>query len=146
MTEDEARMRLDHAWRYFELHANQRISLIRYYIIFYSLYLSGCGYLFVQHDWIINHSTIIKPLSFVFIIITVIFYILDNRNRTLIHIAEKSLRELEKEMGYQNPYNIFTVENEPSSQGKTVGHTDCFRALFILGTITAMIIMLYYGN
>lgn len=38
------------AWEYFELHANQRISLFRFYILIFSLYISTKGYLIMQFD------------------------------------------------------------------------------------------------
>jgi hypothetical protein len=134
-------MQLTHAWRYFELHANQRLSLIRYYILLYTLYISGCGYFFVRSaNKAVQLPDLITPISIAFICITIIFYILDNRNRQLIKLAEASLIEREKEIGFKDPHNIFTIDEQTSSKSNKLRHTDCFRALFLIAMTTALMI------
>jgi hypothetical protein len=134
---------INHSWRYFELHATQRISLIRYYIGIYSLYISACGYM-LFHDAFLNSNDkyIIFALSILILIITTIFYLLDRRNRDLIHLAEESLRQYEFEMGFQNPHNIFTLEDVVSRQESKFRHTHCFNALFLVGIISALTLLM----
>lgn len=142
MAENKEDLRLNYAWRYFELHANQRISLIRYYIALYSLYISACGYIFVSPSLMsITGTKIIMSLSIIFMLLTFMFYLLDHRNRALIHFAEDSLRQYENEMGFHEPHNIFTIEKRDADSSNKFRHTDCFNMLFLIGVSTAIIIL-----
>lgn len=133
----------DHSWRYFELHAGQRISLIRYYVIILSLYVTGAGYLVAKLEDVscIQEKGIIF-LSLFFIFITLIFWFLDNRNRNLIHMAEDSLRNIEEGNNSPPIQKIFTREKE--SSGCSIRHTHCFWTLFG-GSIAAAILITFYS-
>lgn len=129
----------NHAWRYFELHAGQRISLIRYFVIVLSLYVTGSSYLiakFSDNGCMEEYSVII--FSGIFILITIIFWLLDNRSRKLIHIAERSLRRYEREGKEDYTHKIFISEKK--SACCTIRHTHCFRALFIIAILSALLI------
>jgi hypothetical protein len=135
----------NHAWRYFELHACQRISLIRYFVIVLSLYVTGSGYLIAKFkDKSCMEEEGVIFFSMIFIIISIIFWWLDNRNRKLIHIAEDSLREYEQDSNLKDIHKIFFREKNSSSC--TIRHTFCFRALFIIAILSACIIGYYSWN
>lgn len=141
MTNDKSSI-YDHAWRYFELHATQRISLIRYYIIVLSLYVTGAGYLVAKFSLESCTEEIgVIFFSAIFIVLTIIFWFLDNRNRRLIHLAEKSLRSHERSSKLEPEHKIFIREQKISRC--SIRHTHCFRALFILAIISAVVILLY---
>lgn len=142
MSTDKLELQLLHAREYFEFHANQRISLFRYYIVLYTLYITGCGYFFARSTDPNSHlPDLITPISIAFICITIIFYIIDNRNRQLIKLSEKALRNCEKELEFQAPYNIFTIEEQTSSKSNKLRHTDCFRAFYLITVTTALLII-----
>ena len=130
---------LDHAWKYFELHANQRISLIRFFIILLSLYVTGSAYLIAKINdkgCIEEYGVIFFSIGFFFI--TIIFWFLDSRNRKLIHIAECSLRKYEEDNIIQYRHKIFNREKDTSCY--SIRHTHCFRALFVIAIISTFII------
>jgi hypothetical protein len=135
----------EHGWKYFELHANQRISLFRYYIIFFSLYVSGVGFLLTKCDLppnVINYF--IVTISIIFILVTLIFWVLDCRNRKLIYIAEKSLCNFEEKQ-FQNPeQQIFTMKKkEDTNYSGFFSHTNSFKCLYIITIISAFILICY---
>lgn len=132
----------DHAWRYFELHATQRISLIRYYIIVLSLYVTSAGYLVTKFSLKSCTEEIgVIFFSVILVFLTIIFWFLDNRNRRLIQLAEKSLRSQERSSNLESEHRIFIREQRISRC--SIRHTHCFRALFILAIISAVVISLY---
>lgn len=131
------------AWKYFELHANQRISLIRFYIFILSFYVTGSSYLvakFNDNSCVEEYGVVF--FSVIFIIISVLFWKLDQRNMNLIHIAEKSLRKFERDTeNLAYTHKIFIREkNTAHTQYR---HTFCFNVLFTLAIISALIILVY---
>lgn len=142
MPTNKLELQLIHAREYFGFHASQRISLFRYYIVLYTIYISGCGYFFTKTTDPNSHlPDLITPISIAFICITVLFYIIDNRNRQLIKLSEKALRSCEKELKFQDPRNIFTIEERTSSKSNKLRHTDCFIAFYLITVTTALLII-----
>ncbi len=141
------RLVFEHGWRYFELHANQRISLFRYYIIFFSLYVTGVGFLLIKSSNLPckTENEFITIASIIFILITIIFWLLDCRNRKLIHIAEASLRKFEDVHSLNLSFKIFTKEKKVSSN-TWIRHTCCFSALFIIAIGSACSLSWYSFN
>jgi hypothetical protein len=144
-----------YVWKYFKLHANQRIVLFRFYIIFFSLYALASAHLLITfHREPIREELISITLGIFFILITLIFWFLDTRNRNLIHHAEDYFRDHEAQFGNQhstkaelnqfehvcNNAKIFTNEHEKANCGHSgFRHTHCFRMLFALGILLALI-------
>ena len=129
-----------HAWQYFELHAIQRISLIKYYIGLYSLYITASGYI-VFHDPIVasGDKFIVTILSIFIILITFVFYLLDQRNRDLIHLAEDSLKKYESDFGFERKHKIFNKEKDEAEEQQKFRHTHCFIMLFSLGVCSSIL-------
>lgn len=148
------KMVFEHLWRYFELHANQRIALFRYYLVFFSLYVTGTGFLLSKNN--LNRNTemdFIMAVSFVFVLITIIFILLDARNRELIHIAEASLQHYENK-NFEDQHKIFNREkciNDNCScfhvlnkaKKGCVRHTFCIRFIYSISALSAMALFLY---
>jgi len=134
----------DHAWKYFELHATQRISLIRYFIAFFSLYVTAAGYMlikFCQPD--ILEELAVLTLSIIFILLTIIFKLLDARNRDLIHLAEESLRKIEEKNKFDEAECIFKKEMEQTYRNDPVRHSRCFKWIFHIACITSWLLLLF---
>lgn len=135
-----------HAWRYFELHANQRISLFRNFVVLLSLYVTGAGFLLVKFHYKHAPQSNIEEsglviLSIIFILVTIIFWFLDKRNKDLIHFAENSLIEHEKYCTMDDTHKIFLKEKNSSQCA--IRHTLCFRALYIISIISALAIAMW---
>jgi len=140
----------DYLWKYFELHARQRITLFSFFTGFCAIFISAIGYLFtkIQTDTA-DVAYVLFILSLFLIIATWIFASLDKRNRQLIHYAEDSLRYLESLIPikpYLNirEFQIFTKEKEDKNNGKALpGHTDCFKYLFYCSYCIGAILLLF---
>jgi hypothetical protein len=97
--DDRDKVRLEYAWKYFEFHANQRMTMFNFFIGFSALFIGACGKLFSVGYY--------KILFFILLfgaVYTLIFLFLDRRNEELVHIAEALLLELEKTVFFDN-YN-----------------------------------------
>ena len=157
-----------HLWDYFELHAKQRIILFRYYTTVLALFTTGTGglfYLMIQYP----HVTVLEEMTgmllcLIFIWLSIVFQMLDKRNRQLIHNAERKLQqwecqeidrmpvsdETEKKMEKNssnncNLYGIFSIEKKQKCEGESeVGHTACFKMIFISGYIVAVIVFMAF--
>ncbi len=147
-------LEFDHAWKYFELHANQRITLFRFYIIFLSLFTTGMIFLIIRFplESIVHECSAIF-ISLFFIAATIIFWFLDTRNKNLIHHAEEALRKLEDNHFYKcdkdtkadnlqckeiNKFALFNIENTKTKENcDLLRHTFCFRAIYTLAIIMA---------
>lgn len=144
-----------HAWDYFELHANQRISLFRFYIIFLSLFFTGASFMYVRYPserFLEELAGIALSLSFAFI--TMMFHFLDRRNKQLIHYAEDALRMVEKEFpsivklsgskgSNDDDHRLFIREDNDTKNGKCcIQHSTCFGNIFIAGYIFASLFLI----
>jgi hypothetical protein len=85
----------EHAWKYFEVHANQRMALFNFFIVLSGLLLTGIGVCITGADNLRIPGVILcVGLTF----ISLIFYKLDQRTRFFIKRAELVLAELEIEL------------------------------------------------
>ena len=138
-------------WNYFKLHANQRIQLFRFYIIFFSLFSVVIGHLISEFHFVSSYQELIVILlSLAFLLITVIFWFIDNRNRYLIHNAEAYFVCYEKKFENDNQNNrfkdvinkaaIFTLEETDKQNGKcNFRHTILFRMIYAIGILLSII-------
>ncbi len=83
---------MDHAWRYFELHAGQRMSTFNYFLVVFGIVsagLAGC----LRADGIFRLMG--AALGVCLIVVAVAFWKLEQRVAFLIKHAEDALRQLE---------------------------------------------------
>lgn len=138
-----------HLWSYFELHANQRITLFRYYTIILGLFITSAGVILIRYHQQSSMEEVTGIiLSIVFFILTVSFYLLDQRNRQLIHYAEKSLREFENECLKNNIFTkescVFSKEQDDKRDGKScIGHSKCFLIIYCASSLVALSLLLF---
>ena len=83
---------LDHAWRYFELHATQRMSVFNFFLVLSGLIAAG----FAAS---IEGSPRLAPLGvalgLLLALVSFVFWKLDQRVSFLIKCSEKALAEIE---------------------------------------------------
>jgi hypothetical protein len=83
---------LDHAWRYFELHANQRMSLFNFFLVLSSFVAAGLGASLQLRGTLelmgVGLGVILATVSFT-------FWKLDQRTSFLIKHAERAVAEIE---------------------------------------------------
>ncbi len=85
--------KLDYAMRYFELHANQRMSTFNFFIVLNALLITALVSTF-DKDFI--YPGIGHMISISIVYVSIIFWKLDQRVRFLIKHAEKSLSLIEE--------------------------------------------------
>lgn len=126
-------------YKHFELHANQRINLFRFYSAFIVLYLYGIGYIATHLGTKNDHEEAAGIIvSILFMIITYIFKNLDQRNHDILKISKEAICYLETK--YKLPKDalkIIQVFNR-DKQNKdacphVMTHTKCFNLIFYFG-------------
>lgn len=136
--EDEAcnsKIIFDHAWEHFKLHANQRITLFRYYIAFYLLFMTGGGFLAIRFSFGGPYAELsAMGLSIIFFIITLVFQFLDCRNLQLIEYAKDALKYLESKYFSEKKERIFCNDDQYTNDHKfcncILSHYRCFRIVY----------------
>ncbi len=144
MEKDEIKDLRDYAWKYFSLHADQRIKTFNFYVILATFAVGGM--LTAVKDsappWAIAIvGAILAALSFV-------FWKLDVRNKELVNHGEAALKRLEQESGYEDEnsephvFNILIKEEHNTDTKKSeakgdwpkcyMTYSDCFFAVFRL--------------
>lgn len=99
---------LEYAWKYFSLHADQRLRTFHFFLILAALVIGGSltaagnGVLPIAGT-VINLYALV-PISF-------LFWKLDERNKFLVKHSEKVLKRIESEAQGRMP-NLFTDEEE----------------------------------
>lgn len=134
---------VEHAWRYFEIHSKQRMTLFNYFVAIAGLIIASVGasaqanYLFVSGS-----------LGILLILVSWIFWKLDQRMSFLVKNAEEKYcliesSDLKSAMIFtEEPSKFYEVNKYKGYFGSqwTVGRS--FRALFLLmaavGIITAI--------
>ncbi len=160
----------DHAWDYFSLHANQRISVFKTYIVIFALFITSSGFMIIRYP----SSTLVDEileigLCIIFIFLSGIFYLLDCRNRRLIKMAEEALVGIENcqmkkeqqsrdqsdnksseesiEQNYKKRYKIpieyLFMKEDNDAKNTFFRHTACFRIIFCVAVFLAIILIFY---
>ncbi|SFI77824.1 hypothetical protein SAMN05216304_103478 [Bosea sp. OK403] len=129
---------LDHAWRYFALHAQQRISVFNYFIAFSGIMAAGIG------ATIKTMPSAAAVIALILAALSFVFYKLDARASELVKISEKAL--IDGERLSMPPYaQVVATEaggratNLQSDSSATWTFGQCFRFIFGLVGMTATV-------
>lgn len=132
----------DYVWRYFEFHANQRILLFRFYIAIFVFFGSAIGFSFIRfyNPGKLAEITVIVS-SLTFIILTLIFQLLDRRNCQLIEYSKNALRDIELFHNFTpDSSRIFTKENlDANDKRSRISHKKCFSLIYSLAYVESML-------
>lgn len=138
----------EYAWKYFELHADQRLRAFHFYITLSSAVIGGFLLLLrygQNHKWMAVLGLLLVFFSFV-------FSKLDLRTRNLINHAETALRFLDDQRdlsdveGQPHPLKLFSRDDHLTRSAKLwpllIGHfsySRCFRWVFTVFAITGVV-------
>jgi hypothetical protein len=86
---------LEHAWKYFELHAAQRLSMFNFFVAFATVALAGLG-ASLQSDR--NHQIAGLLIGIIIPVITFVFWHLERRTAFLVKHGEQAIIALEQEL------------------------------------------------
>lgn len=122
----------EHMWKYFEIHAQQRISIFNFYLAITGLIATGMGICLQQGGKI----TYMIPLLGLFLILSsFIFWKLDQRTSFLVKQAESAMIEFEKNLPLEQ-YKLFTKDKNDNSLSKGINsiwsYGKSFRYTFLL--------------
>jgi hypothetical protein len=132
MTEHTEGEATTHAWRYFELHAKQRISVFNFFIAFSGLVsagIVGC----LQGPPSLALTGIL--LSLLLALLSFLFWKLDTRTAFLVKHAERALTALEKDC-FPPSAQLFATEPARSEGARREqglwSYSEAFRLIFVI--------------
>lgn len=133
-----------HAWAYFDRHAEQRLKTFNFYILLCTALVAGIVALSREP----NGFETAWVFGFLGASVSFVFWKLDVRNRELVKHSEEALKRLENELdlpneddGSPNRCKLFLHEAAESSRrldagesllAKRFSYTNCFNWLFCL--------------
>jgi len=104
----------ERAWRYFEIHANHRLTIFNYFLILAGLLAAGIG-ASVQST---GHLRLVGiALGFILVLVSFVFWKLDQRASFFIKRAETALAQMESELS-QEAFQLFLSEPTATCQAK----------------------------
>lgn len=126
---------LDHAWRYFGLHAQQRISVFNFFVVLSGILATGIG-AGLQAG---KHMTpVVLILGLLLALFSFVFYRLDGRGAELVKLAEAALMAGENTCMPEFARIVVKEANQralSSSQPRTWTFGRSFRLIFwVMGT------------
>ena len=84
---------LDHAWRYFALHAQQRVSVFNFFIVLSGILATGIGAGLQAGE---HMAPVVAILGALLALFSVVFYRMDQRGAELVKLAEAAIVAGEK--------------------------------------------------
>lgn len=113
----------NYAWEYFKFHADQRMKTFNFFLIAEGLFAGAIATLIKTN----GAPTIVKALSVVFCLLSIIFWKIDQRNKRLVKNGEEAVKYLDDL--YDLPNNgkephvlkIFTRDDFHTDKAKQIG-------------------------
>lgn len=147
-----AEYQYDICWRYFELHANQRLKTFNFFLVIQGVLFALLVEQLKVEGW--SATPLLAILGFSICLVAAVFRGLDNRTRELIHHAESKMIEIEKALSTEHEKeskafyaNIFSSEDGTSKvgrQSKAPKYTVCFRVLFNMTFLIGLMFAFMY--
>lgn len=103
---------LDYAWKWFEYHAKQRISMFNYFLI-----VSGILANAYVHILSSDCFGLAAALAFAGALTGAAFFVLDLRNARLVYLAEDVLRKLEVSVLFPEDLTGLSEEEKQTPRG-----------------------------
>jgi ABC-type multidrug transport system fused ATPase/permease subunit len=89
----------EYAWKYFQVHASQRLTTFNFYLVISAVLVTGFFAVTKEDKFCFG-----VILGLLLMLVSLVFYKLDRRNRDLVGYGEKALKVLEG--------RLFAVANE----------------------------------
>jgi hypothetical protein len=133
---------LEHAWRYFELHAGQRMTSFNFFIVVASLILSGFGGCISTPSlrWVGVFLGAMLALT------SIVFFYLDKRTSFLIKHAEEAMVTLEAAAQAPTGAAVVTSERVATAQTKGPTYGACFRTMFLALAVVGVLGAIVCGS
>lgn len=135
--------KIEYVFRYFELHASQRMSTFNFFVVLSGLLISALVKTF-ENDF--NYPQIGYGISLALIIVSLIFWKLDQRVRFLIKHSESELRKLEEDEKYPSLFKDEEIKTNSKEAGKYKGffrfhlkYSECFGKIYLLFSVFGVV-------
>jgi hypothetical protein len=127
---------LAYGFKWFEYHASQRITTFNFYLVVYSA-LAG-AYSFLLKEKIVAGSLLVSLLM---LLMSVLFWQLDIRNRQLIDIGEKIVKKSWLSAGLDESLNPIVLSSGVQSYG--LRFRQIFGIVFLIGSVFGLAAFAY---
>lgn len=138
----------EHLWRYFALHAQQRISVFNFFVVFSGVIATGIGGALQAGR---TNTFLVVVLGLLLALLSFVFSRLDQRNSDLVKISERALRASERNYlpGYAQIFereakvglSSAFPEDQKTQTTWTFGRS--FRFLFLMMGIMGLVASFY---
>ena len=108
---------MDHAWRYFELHANQRMAVFNFFLVLAGLVAAGLAAAIQGSERLAVLGIV---LGLLLALVSFVFWKLDQRVSFLMKHAEVAIAELESRLPTTKT-RLFLNELELTAKARTEG-------------------------
>jgi hypothetical protein len=85
---------IDHSWKYFAFHAEQRMKVFNFFFLAINALVAAAAGAAYAKLWVF-----VAFSGFAVFFVSIIFYVLDRRNKQLVEIGELALIDFQKELG-----------------------------------------------
>jgi hypothetical protein len=132
----------EYAWQYFSLHAQQRMSLFNFFVVFSSLAVTGLSATFQEKT---RSHTIGIGFGILLMVVSFIFWRLEERVRFLIKHAENALKWIENKCPLDNQQDephelcLFTREESRTEGKQPYTYSRCFRLAFLVFGLVGLV-------
>ena len=89
---DKVKARITYAWNAWEFHARQRLSMFNYFLVIIGIVING--YLTAFKDTTLKG--VLPALCLLGLIVCLVFFVIDCRNREMLYFADDFLKQSEK--------------------------------------------------
>ena len=128
-----ANMQFEYAWRWFDLHAKQRVSMFNFFLLSVGALATAYGLLLREQLYVVA-----AVAAFMGVFVSLVSCMLDVRNRELVKMGEEALKEVER--AYLTGCTILTAEKQPPLLLK---HRWLIRSLEIVVAIVYLAAVVY---
>ena len=126
---------VEHAWKYFELHSNQRITLFNYFLFIMAGLGAAVGIVLQASN---KFSYVGVFISIFIIIVSIVFWKLDQRTSFLIKQSEQVFKKLERNSSIDigifcnEDANLERANKDKIFTSKIVTYGFLFRSTFLI--------------
>ena len=101
-----ANMQFEYAWRWFDLHAKQRVSMFNFFLLSVGALATAYGLLLREQLYVVAAVAAVMG-----VFVSLVSCLLDVRNRQLVKMGEEALKGVER--AHLNGFTILIDEKQP---------------------------------
>ncbi len=139
---------VEHAWKYFELHSNQRITLFNYFLFIMAGLGTAVGVILQSSN---KFSYVGIFISIFIIVVSVVFWKLDQRTSFLIKQSEQVFKKLERNSSidigifFNEDANLERANKNKAFVNQIITYGLLFRStFFITGLVGVIGVLIFY--